>query len=352
MVRFQVFLVLPILIFGFYPSFSTPASTISINYPQQNGYLSINSLSLSGFYTSPDQNPTITIQVDNQNTTASLNSGTWSTPIYTLDNGWHNVKAYMKDSNDYHTTMSKFLIVTGHLTTTKYPVIFVLYSQVCERLISINDYSSCPPLTKLIPLDTSNQRISGYFIQKDDGTYVRQNPQIKNHFTFYYNNTDKIVCVECNPDLARPDTVQIIYLEPHAFNYINKNYYSENQTNTSKNSTVFVNYNAAEQIVHYDRYVDGTCNTANLVYSEFLLQDTINYMKSGCTMTEYNKTSLITPPYHEKDFKNSIWYNYKKYLDQSKQLISNKCLIPENCTNPQNPQNNFIGVWNTAKIKT
>jgi len=154
--------------------------------------------------------------------------------------------------------------------TEKYPVIFVIRSESCQKMIQYHIKSSCPTDDLIMKYDTSDQHISGKFIVKN-GITVRTEPQIKNHYQFY---TKETVCIDCNGNLALPDLFKTIILESHDFTYIDKYATVGNNKWQSFN----------------DRHMAG-CNTATIAYSDALFNDTISYLESNCTRTSFNGTT-------------------------------------------------------------
>ena len=158
-------------------------------------------------------------------------------------------------------------------STQKIPIIFISYSQTCENMIKAK-ISGCLPLESIIPYDTSNQNIAGKFIKQGD-QITRTKPQIKNFWLYYEQKKDRIVCIECVADITTLQESQNIILQPTDFIYIDKNANVTNGLWSSFNS----------------RYMQG-CDTATIANIPGLLQDTITYMLSNCTKTNFNGNSV------------------------------------------------------------
>lgn len=167
--------------------------------------------------------------------------------------------------------------------TEKYPVIMVISSEICQKMIQNHINSTCPTDDKLIKYDTSNQHISGKFVTIN-GITTRTNAQVINHYQFY---TKETVCVDCSGNLSDPDLFKIIILEPHGFTFIDKYQVVPNNTWNS----------------YSDRNMQG-CNTATIAYSDALLNDTISYLESECTKTSFNNNSTHTIQLHPFSFDN------------------------------------------------
>ena len=164
-----------------------------------------------------------------------------------------------------------FSIYSANATvqTEKYPVIMVVQSEICQKMIQNHINSTCATDDKTMKYDTSNQHISGKFVTKD-GITTRTKAQVTNHYQFY---TKQTVCVDCTGNLFNPDLYKIILLEPHGFTFVNKDQVVPNNKWYS----------------YSDRSMQG-CNTATIAYSDALLNDTISFLESGCTKTSFNGT--------------------------------------------------------------
>lgn len=146
-------------------------------------------------------------------------------------------------------------------------LISVVRSDVCEHS------KTCLPLKDIIPLDTSNQKVSGKLT--DIG---RTKPIYKNHHATYQFSKEKyIICVECDgtfQDHSRKITIETL----GKFTYIKQS------DHTITNNT-FYDYS--------DRHIDN-CKTATISSNLELLKDTIYVMGNDCKVpskfTEQNKT--------------------------------------------------------------
>lgn len=153
----------------------------------------------------------------------------------------------------------------------KIPLLIVSYSQTCENMIK-NNISGCPPLDSITQYDTSNQYLSGKFIKQGDRT-IRTDPQVKNHWLWYEGQGKTTVCIECKMDIASSQKSLNIIIEPTSYSFTDKN------DNIVKDKW---NY-------HNDRYMQG-CDTATISNIPNLLNDTIHYLLSDCTVTSFNGT--------------------------------------------------------------
>lgn len=287
------------------PAYAT-ASDITITSPVLNGRYTSTSISVSGTFTSPTNPPTITVTVDQSGRSASVGvestengiiKGSWSSSI-NVGNGWHTLHATISDGNGALSDSVQFYVNDGTtiIPQIKWNQINVEYSQACQAMTSRGDYSSCPSLDKLIPVDTSNQRVSGHFVQGKYGI-VREKPQLTNAYQFYDKPT---VCVACFIDANSESTMKIIWIVPRGFSYTLHDYASHNENITTSATTYqisTINDRIAGLTVYHDKFVNELCNSAQVVYKDSTtLPTTIQYMKDGCKDKNYlNTTQTIVP---------------------------------------------------------
>lgn len=337
---------------SFHSSYGTVQTDIEITSPPYNTVLNTASTVISGTYAS-NYPPTITLTIENSNYVVSVDPThlTWSTSISTSE-GWHTAKVTINDNGKTLVTSTQFMINTGgNKAQIKYPVLNIEYSQACRALIKHGDYSTCPKLSDIASFDTSNQHVSGKLVIDKNGIMTRTEPQLKNAYNFYKNFT---ICVDCQIDAATESTMQTIFFDPTSFPYTKHSFtsVSTNVTGFIKlvpyNYTTTFNEQNAGMTVYYDRYVTDDCMVGNLVYSSALLQDTINYMKSGCKITFFNKTTTTVIPKHTIDYAKAPQYQYMNYIHKSLRNNVGNC-ITQKCDAVPNPQNNFNGAWSIKK---
>lgn len=190
-----------------------------------------------------------------------------------------------------------------------YNIIEVIPSQACMTLIKHNMTSGCPTIKELAKWDNSNQHLSGKFIVLHNGQWVRQHPQVLNHWAWYKNQT---VCVDCLLPLGSPDEFKTIIIEPRDFTYIL-------QGTTVTNNTL---------ASFHSRYMPD-CFTATIAYSPALLNDTINYMKSNCTAKLlFHENSTINVPHSTAlDYKSAYVYTLANWLKSNNNIHMQNCII-------------------------
>lgn len=276
-------------------------------------------------------------------------ANTWAVSL-SLPDGQHTAEIWMQDASGNYTDQVTFDVVTTAQAQTKYNMILPLLSQTCQTLLKHHIKSECPTLNQLAPFDTSNgiKTGSGSWIKDSNGTITgRSKPQLTNYWNFFTNSKNKVVCVECDFDFNRLDTVQVIFIEPHDFQYVSPTpilnattsyqywngtaYLTRYETDISQTSSWTVNFH---------RFVTPDCMTANEPYSPSLLADTIYYLNSGCTKTNIVTNATIAQIQPVVDIAHS-----RQYIDsqwEEKQLVNNKgnC-ITHKCAPTKDPNSNW-----------
>lgn len=227
--------------------------------------------------------------------------------------------------------------ITGNDTAnlesrTHYPIIMIIPSELCTKAYENHIKTDCPPLQDIIKYDNSNQNISGKIVFSfSNGTTTaidRTLPQVKNHWQYYANSNHTIICVYCTGNYLTNDLYQTIILESSDFSYAPLSFVGKTVTMYEPNATGYMlpayNYTDNEMYssltTFSDRFVTDDCKSATIKYSDWLLNDTINYLKSGCKITSYNKTSTQTVP-------NTPWvydnpFSSLHYLSALKQMTN------------------------------
>lgn len=337
-----------VLTLTFSPIYAQSPSHITITSPPNTGIVS-SGFQVLGNYQSDLKTPTILIELNGVNYTASDNNGIFS---YTtsIPDGTYNMVVYLFDTSGTHKATVQFNQVSGHIAQAKYGLIIPYYSETCNRMVQAGDYSECPSLKELMGADTSNQNISGHIGIKKDGTYVRSNPQSRNHYQFYTNMTDKKVCVDCFIDLASSNLVQQIIIEPTGFSYTTHQFHTviTNETGIAADGTPYwylsnTNQDEAGMVVYHDWFPDSSCISVTIDYSPERYQDAIDYLKSNCTSHMYNSTTTTVSPYHpfsmSSPFSSLVQDHYKQQIFHGHKDLTNEHmptgggLGPSNCIN-------------------
>ena len=217
-----------------------------------------------------------------------------------------------------------------------YNIIMLIPDESCIKAGLYHVKTNCPALKDVIKYDNSNQNISGKLIKNKDGTYTRTNPQMRDHWLYYEYNPKTTICVYCEGDYIRSDLYKIIFLKSaDSYEYPTRSFitstYTISQYNAISQNYTTITYPTNEitagLTTNLNRYVQG-CNTAMIAYSDSLLNDTINYMESGCKTTSYNKTNT----YHGSTTAWS-WSNpysslhYKSVTDNVKSNPPGNCIM-------------------------
>lgn len=186
-------------------------------------------------------------------------------------------------------------------------------SKTCLVMAKANLTSNCPTYKDLEVFDTTNQKISGKFFQDGD-FYHRGKPMYKNYQLSYPKAVYPwVICVDCSQQIIIQS--KNIIVEAGSFVY-------------KKGSDSHIVNNTRYE--YSQRYVDS-CTIAHIAYSDFLLNDTINYLESGCTKTDFKEKTVVVTPYVKHDIKTSQAYKNQKWLEEAKKLKGINCLKSDLC---------------------
>lgn len=194
-------------------------------------------------------------------------------------------------------------LVTGSVLTNTPNIITVDLSNQCLALVKANNTSECPTYKTIFPHDNSNQMLSGKFVTTN-GFFHRLQTKTVNHWGMY--STNKWI-IMIDPDYNAIVHSKEITIVP-SLTYINKD------QSVGSNHTVTV----------YDkRFVMPDCSSATIVYSEFLLSDTIHYLESGCKTTGYNEKIVKQTPHGTPNIMTST-FSSLKLQNQLKTIFNGK----------------------------
>jgi hypothetical protein len=148
-----------------------------------------------------------------------------------------------------------------------------------------------------------------------------------------------VVCVYCTGNYLTTDLYKTIILgQADNFSYAPKIFrtgtYTVNQFNATSGSFKTLVYPSNEidtgLTILSNRQIDKQCNTATISYSDFLLNDTINYMKSGCKVTHFNKTMTSKVPNTPWNYNNP--YSTLHYIAALKEITGGYGIFGTNQT--------------------
>lgn len=204
------------------------------------------------------------------------------------------------------------------------PIIFVSYSQTCENMIK-NNISGCPSVESMVNYDTSNQYVSGKFITQGNQT-IRTSAEVKEHWKSYQASQKTIVCIDCEENIQAYQQSQNIIIQPTSYSFADKT-----------GSQLITN----QLFYSNDRYMQG-CDTATISNIPGLLNDTINYMLSGCTKTNFNgnvtKSVHVTAWQYDNPFSTLHTESYLKDILHGHYIFGNMTgggLGPSDCIRHQ-----------------
>lgn len=155
---------------------------------------------------------------------------------------------------------------------TKLGKIGIQLSQACEIEFKNKLKTTCLPYHDMRRFDNTNQFFAGVWV---DLPYEhRLSPKIKNHEIF--NPNPWTVMVDPNSDFTI--NAKMITVVDKSFTWINP---ADNSSGGIIAKT------------HVDRWVSPDCTQATVAPDLLLINDTINYMESGCTTTHYNDVKML-----------------------------------------------------------
>ena len=201
---------------------------------------------------------------------------------------------------------------TSVIKLSKYNMIAIELSRTCLRLVKSNSMNDgCYRYSALESLDTTNKKYSGPFFY-DNGFFHRGKPLLNNHEIVYRDVNATVVCVDCPGKIL--NKIPNIIVEPRNFVY-------------KLGSDVKILNNTRYE--YHDRYVQD-CFTARVSSDLDLIKDTIEYIKSGCKVTNFDEKVTIVKPYSKLSY-DGPHYQYLKWLKEAKSLKNINCLKSDLC---------------------
>lgn len=180
-------------------------------------------------------------------------------------------------------------------------------SGTCKIMLKNGFTTDCPDMSELLQLDNSNP-LSGKF-GMHDGLFQRGMPLVKNDHELYRFDEDFGIIVNPSPNLA--SRIKMIVIEPSLDTYV----LPSDMTKTDNTRTV-----------NHQRYVHD-CKSAVITAGnwKFLLPDTIHYLRTGCTITEFDEVEAIDDPVTEIDISSSRHWQEAQALEQNKIRCKGLC---------------------------
>lgn len=175
-------------------------------------------------------------------------------------------------------------------------------SKACELSEKCVNYS------ELIYLDSSNKIVSGDFIKKD-GDIRRDKSPMQESWRWY--DTDDKLRIIVDPPNGMNDKIKMVTITN------NLGVYFMPDDMVLSNNTRTWNEN---------RYVDN-CSTAIIDSTNWLelLPDTINYLRTGCIITDFNSTRSEIIPLTEYDPRTSPNWLFTQWQNESKIKCKSLC---------------------------
>lgn len=184
-------------------------------------------------------------------------------------------------------------------------------STKCKVMLKNNIDSNCPSLEQIMAVfpDTSPKHQVGGF-EIIDGILQRGQPPYKiDNMASYFRSIGMDDRIWIDPPAEIRNNIKMITIESNFVDYpVAGSFIKEN--NTIVRGT--------------ERYVDSGCKDAMINAGNwlFLLGDTINYIRSGCTITHFDHIKKI---YQEPSFQD-ITTSYKYKLDEWLKKAKIECL--------------------------
>jgi hypothetical protein len=183
-------------------------------------------------------------------------------------------------------------------------VITLEISKACKA----SNSTKCPSFAQLISLDNTNQKYVGSLTNEK-----RLKPLLKNPSIIYKDVKETIICLDCPWDIYK-NAKHIMIDRPFI--------YKLNDDRVITNNTRYE---------YHNRYVSEGCNNARLAWLPGYLDDTIRFIKSGCTETEIQEKITIKTEFTKHDISTSKAYKYQKWLQEAKKLKTINCIKSNLC---------------------
>ena len=178
------------------------------------------------------------------------------------------------------------IILTVHFTTSfedttktpSYGLIGIQLSKTCEIELKYHMNTTCFNYHDLLKFDNTDPSWAGNWT--DTPFFHRLNPKISNS---HLNGTIYPWIIMVDPNSNFQQIAHLIIINPGNFTWVNPD-------DTSLGGMTYK--------IHNNR-MNSNCQTLIVAPNMWLINDTINYIKSGCLHTSYNDTSIFvrqTPP--------------------------------------------------------
>lgn len=197
--------------------------------------------------------------------------------------------------------------------------IAIVLSNTCIKLEEQNLTSHCATYKQLSPFDNIKSPMAGKWITTP--YYHREETHV--HSAWLADNQTWYVMVDPNLDFLQG--ARVITVTENNFTW----------QNPDQNSTL-----GYETVMHVNRSVLN-CDTATVAPDLWLVQDTINYLESGCTNTAYNDTQITYHKLHPfyldtVNMRQTNWLSHFAFNGTSR--ISQDCIFTwVKCTIPSDP---------------
>jgi hypothetical protein len=212
--------------------------------------------------------------------------------------------------NSNETTFGNY---TNGIHLNKSSLIGIQISKACIS-IEMNDIkSNCLTYDKIKQFDTTNTNYAGKWI--NDTWYHRGTPHTKQTWAFINSN----VTVMVDPDSDFTTQAKMIIIQGNNFTYIDPNQVVSNHIRNE----------------YHNRFVYSDCSSAMIAPNVWLLNDTIQYLKSGCKTTSYHEITNSTTPSYKAHYDTMTvqginWMKHFSNVTRTYECIITKCDISSN----------------------
>jgi hypothetical protein len=173
-------------------------------------------------------------------------------------------------------------------------------SQTCQTMLKNNVTTTCPSYEDLVNLGWDDSLPGSGEFEYDNGFYHRGIPMYKNvHELYRYDDYHILI----DPPSSIASRTKIIIINPTLPEYIPLGEYKKEDH---------------QRIVAKDRYV-ADCKEATITSDnwQFMISDTIYYLRNGCTHTNFEELTVIDDYISTMDRTTSKQYKHDRWIEES-----------------------------------
>lgn len=179
--------------------------------------------------------------------------------------------------------------------------ISIQLSQSCQAMLKNNVTTTCPSYEDLVKLGWDDSLPgSGEFEYDENNFYHRGTPIYKNvHELYRYDDYHILI----DPPSSVASRTKMIIINPTLPEYIPLGEYVKEDH---------------KRVIAKDRYVSN-CKEATITSDnwEFMISDTVYYLRNGCTHTNFDEITVIEDYISSMDRTTSKQYKHNKWVEES-----------------------------------